>query len=136
MTPPKSRLTSNDVGDLVDHAFNIKYPWLFADYIPFLFLQSQSSNVAIKINLKNRIASNKYHKNHINMDMRDLLLQLPGTTLTSNALPYGIMLVCPAATDNQQRIFKNLLKEMVGVTGIEPVTPSMSTKCYILQNYI
>ena len=25
--------------------------------------------------------------------------------------------------------FKNLFKEMVGVTGIEPVTPSMSTKC-------
>ncbi len=25
--------------------------------------------------------------------------------------------------------FKNLLEEMVGVTGIEPVTPSMSTKC-------
>ena len=32
--------------------------------------------------------------------------------------------------------FKNILGEMVGVTGIEPVTPSMSTKCYILQNYI
>ena len=25
--------------------------------------------------------------------------------------------------------FKFILKEMVGVTGIEPVTPSMSTKC-------
>ena len=25
--------------------------------------------------------------------------------------------------------FKNILGEMVGVTGIEPVTPSMSTKC-------
>ena len=25
--------------------------------------------------------------------------------------------------------FKILLEEMVGVTGIEPVTPSMSTKC-------
>ena len=25
--------------------------------------------------------------------------------------------------------FKNPLGEMVGVTGIEPVTPSMSTKC-------
>ena len=25
--------------------------------------------------------------------------------------------------------FKKLLKKMVGVTGIEPVTPSMSTKC-------
>jgi hypothetical protein len=33
------------------------------------------------------------------------------------------------ATANQHRIFKNLLKEMVGVTGIKPVTPSMSTKC-------
>jgi hypothetical protein len=78
MTPPKSHLTSNNVVDLVDHAFNIKHPWLLTDYIPFLFLQSQSSNAAIKINLKNRIASNKYHKNHINMDMRDLLLQLLG----------------------------------------------------------
>ena len=27
------------------------------------------------------------------------------------------------------RCFKNILEEMVGVTGIEPVTPSMSTKC-------
>ena len=27
------------------------------------------------------------------------------------------------------RCFKNLVEEMVGVTGIEPVTPSMSTKC-------
>ena len=25
--------------------------------------------------------------------------------------------------------FKNILEKMVGVTGIEPVTPSMSTKC-------
>ena len=31
---------------------------------------------------------------------------------------------------NLTRCFKNILKEMVGVTGIEPVTPSMSTKCY------
>ena len=27
------------------------------------------------------------------------------------------------------RCFKNLMEKMVGVTGIEPVTPSMSTKC-------
>ena len=30
---------------------------------------------------------------------------------------------------NMTPCFKNLLAKMVGVTGIEPVTPSMSTKC-------
>ena len=30
---------------------------------------------------------------------------------------------------NMTPCFKNLLEKMVGVTGIEPVTPSMSTKC-------
>ena len=32
---------------------------------------------------------------------------------------------------NPALCFKFILKEMVGVTGIEPVTPSMSTKSYI-----
>jgi hypothetical protein len=31
--------------------------------------------------------------------------------------------------------FKNLLEEMAGVTGIEPVTPSMSTKCSPAETY-
>ena len=32
-------------------------------------------------------------------------------------------------TPKLTRCFKIILEEMVGVTGIEPVTPSMSTKC-------
>ena len=62
--------------DLLKHAFNNEVSWLLVDYIPLLYLQSQSANQTIKENLKVKIVSEKYHKTHQNMDMRDLLTQL------------------------------------------------------------
>jgi hypothetical protein len=62
--------TANGV---LDQAFKNEFPWYLADYIPILFLQSQSSKDDIKNNLKNKILSQKYHKTHPNMDMRELL---------------------------------------------------------------
>ena len=62
--------------NLLEQAFKNEHPWLLADYIPFLYLQSQSANQTIKENLKSKIVSEKYDRNHVNMDMRDLLTQL------------------------------------------------------------
>ena len=61
---------------LVEQAFKNEHPWLLVDYLPFLYLQSQSANQTIRDNLKNKIVSNNYDKTHVNMDMRDLLTQL------------------------------------------------------------
>ena len=61
---------------LLNQAFKNKYSWLLVDYIPFLYLQSQSDNITIKDNLESKIVSGKYYKKHLNMDMRDLLTQL------------------------------------------------------------
>lgn len=69
---------------IIKQAFKPEYPWLLVDYIPLLFLQSQTSNSKIRDHLRDKILTNKYHKNHINMDMRDLLSQLINWTNSSS----------------------------------------------------
>ena len=70
------RTNETEASKLLKQAFKNEHSWLLVDYIPLLYLQSQSANQTIKENLKNKIVSEKYDKNHINMDMRDLLTQL------------------------------------------------------------
>ena len=59
-----------------EQAFKDEHPWLLADYMPLLFLQSQSNEPSIVKGLKDDIHKGKYHKKHSNMDMRDLLTRL------------------------------------------------------------
>ena len=73
--------------NITSQAFKKKHSWLLVDYIPLLFLQSQSSNPEIRENLKNSILQSGAHKNHINMDMRDLLQPLLRWLYTDGSTP-------------------------------------------------